>query len=73
MGRRLRFYRRIREALINVNGKSNERIIADCTMVAPLASDKGSVVSTKNNSKKRSLKSATIVKKSGKGNKSVKF
>lgn len=75
MGRKARFYRRIRETIISMSKKSSDRIISDCTMIAPLANDKGTLVSSKDTGKKRTLKfsGALHTKKSGKGNKAVKF
>jgi hypothetical protein len=53
--RRLRFLKSARSVLLSLRAKTSDRIIADCTMVSPLANDKGTVISNNKNNQKHSL------------------
>lgn len=59
--RKLRFYRRIRNSIIGIGEKSNDRIILDSMIVSPIVNDKGTVVPSKNSVKKRSLRQSKTV------------
>ena len=61
MGRRLRFYRRVRNALLATNNKTDNSIITACNIAKPLADDKGMTVTNTVNYKKRSLVKGKIV------------
>lgn len=53
---KVRFYRRVRAALLATNKRTYNSIITECNIVMPLANDKGTNVSINNMSKSKNVK-----------------
>ena len=66
---KIKFYRRVRSAIIGLTGKSNDRIISDCMMISPLANDKGTPIRNENSGKKTSFSRTRVIRRNSTINK----
>lgn len=72
---KLKFYRKVRAALLATNKKTDNAIITSCNIVKPLADDKGISIEKNGFSRKRVFVSPRSIntKRSGTGSRVVKF
>lgn len=61
MGRKLSFYKKVRNAVLATNKRTDNSIITACNIVMPSVLEIGSIPSEKNNTRKRSLVKGRVV------------